>query len=481
MKRNILILIILTTSFTSCKVSSLIEANNQINKDISVKLDSLESTITEVSSKASNYNKNPTLTDLKRTTYEDFYSGNITEEEITDWKFNWKKISLKKAIQSGDQTISKTLIGYFNLNSPQYIYLNVSNDLTNKELEINQDRKFTSTIKEVDSIIKLTTPTMRTDIYSQKEIDFLIANGNYCFDGFMFNNKRFDYLNFEKGSFRGTIFDNCFLDNSIINRSSFNNLEFDFTDTQIKNSTQNNLHFSYWKFNNNTFFKTTFNNSEFENCKFDETSFNQSTFKNVVFQNNQDGYLNNFNSLLSSFQGCTFDSTKIYSGAIWGNTFTGCTFRGCEIKWTGLISYGATPTKIELCNFYEGKFHSGNQSNIIIEHPAGFTEFVGVEFSSLNWRNARVKAWFRDSCTFSYGSNLENINWLSSIFEDISFNSNNSPTSVNMKNSDFTSVDFRQNVVFYNCDFDGSIFPSVSELQNTGVKFYNCNNSPYNN
>ena len=479
MKKNILLLIAFSTIITSCKVTSLIEANNKINEDISSKLDSLDLKITEVTSESLEYNKNPSLTELKRTTFDEFYSGNVTKEEIIELKFNWKKIQLEKNIQSGNQTITKTLIGYFNLNTPQYIYLVNSDDPI--EIDKNRNRKFTTITTEIDSINKIITTTERTDNYTQKELDFLIANGDYCFDGFMFDNKRFDYLDFEKGSFRGTIFDNCFLDNAIVSRTGFNNTEYDFTKTQIKNSTQNNLFFSYWKFDENTFFKVTFNQSTFENCKFDETSFNQSNFTNVTFKNNLDGYLNNFNSLLSSFQGCTFDATKIYSGVMWGNTFTSSTFKNCEIKWTGLINYGSTPTKIEVCNFNGGKFHAGNQSNIIIEHPAGYTEFVGVEFSSINWRNARIKAWFRDNCTFSYGSNLENINWLNSIFENISFNSNNPPTSVNMKNSDFSSVDFRSNVVFYNCDFDGSTFPSISELQNAGVKFFNCTYAPYDN
>lgn len=484
MKKEILFLTLVMLS--SCKVSDLVKENNSIVSRVESESKKTNELIENNFEELKQVLSDPEISKINLCQYNDFYSGVIKAEKVTTINNDWKQIELTKVIRSGNINIEVNSKGYLNTNSPDQIYV-IKNEVKNTLQNIAQldSRSYSFEKKIVDSLINNKLgPSQRTDIYTQKEVDIMLANGNYCFDGFVFKSKQFDYLDLEKGSFRGVIFDGCRLDDAIVRRTAYNNTEFDFEQTQIKNSSQiKNLDINYWKFNKGGIINSEIRDSEFKNCIFNETGFNNVVFKNVKFKNYNDGYMNDFYSLNSRFEGCRFDSTLFLSCVTWANTFSGCVFNGCEIKWTALLpyGYGGTPTKMEYCTFLGGRFFSGDQSNIEIFHVGAWSEFYGVEFSLINWRNAKVKGWFKENCFFSAGSNFEGLDWTSSIFEDTKFNNTNSTVTFNIKNCNFSGCEFRPGVEFNNCKFTGVSFPPTASLQNAGVKFYNCQGAPYDN
>lgn len=101
-------------------------------------------------------------------------------------------------------------------------------------------------ISQIDSTpSRFQTIPGRPDNLSQAVVDELLANGEMNFDGFRFDNKRMDFINFNKGSFRGTTFNNTVLNDGVARRKNPEPDKFDFEDANFFKSKLQRVAFSH--------------------------------------------------------------------------------------------------------------------------------------------------------------------------------------------------------------------------------------------
>ena len=108
----------------------------------------------------------------------------------------------------------------------------------------------------------------RPDNLTQADVDRLLANGNLNFDGLRFENKRMEFINFDKGSFRGTTFYNTKLDMGVARRKTAFPDRFDFEDANFIVSRLKDVHLSHWKFTRVVLQADSVVNSSFTTCPF---------------------------------------------------------------------------------------------------------------------------------------------------------------------------------------------------------------------
>lgn len=372
-----------------------------------------------------------------------------------------------------------------NKNNQTETYLN-SSEYINSQANFESDSAVISNIHHrFSSRSNQLNPNTRKDIYTQLDVDKMIARGRYVLNGFRFENKNFSYTDFIKGSFRGTDFINSNIDYSIAKEDQIDIEDNRFEETYFGNYTDpiDNLYFSFWVFPKTFFDSLSIRKSEFSNSILQDVSFRNVKLEQVSFVNKQEGYIDNLSSINTNFSQVEFESTKINSSYFFGTTFSGCTFKNFEFISASLKSSRGFENKIEASNFLNGSFFSGSMQEIKIYDPVSHSTFSRIEFIHPNLYKATIKAWFKDGVKF-YGrrsTNMDNINWMTSIFENTEFGTLNSTIKIKIRNNNFSKVEFRDGVTFFNCDLTNSIFPSVQDLKNAGVKFIDCNNAPYNN
>lgn len=455
----------------SCSIEKHIIENNTLTKKQVEKIDSIFVAIDTISRSFNGHisSFNPPNFDILRVVpIEVFYFGEIVKEEIVEKNNGWLKLKLTEKIKlQNNQTIEKEKYGWFSYQSPNKIYLVNSN-------EILQELSSSDISTNIDLKNYLLAPlvTTKDETLDQKTIDMLLSQKAMNFDGLKFNKKRFDYSNFSLGSFRGTYFIDCDLSNVIATREFLTN-DNDFFKTRIDVGTNKDMTFKYWKFSDVIFFNTKIENSTFENCIFMTASttglvsFNNAIILNTKFSNPNDGYFSNIVHNNSSFQNCKFENVKSYGSINFNTKIEKSDFFNC--LWQN-SSYSSN-SKIIGGYFFNHKIINGNFSYFKIESLGQVKpKFESCEFTNSIFSNSTINAWFAQNTSFSGLTNFSNINFTSSIFEQVTFGSPNQGVPFNMKNCNFGNVEFRNQVKFIKCDLTGCIWPS--DISN--VQFIDC-------
>lgn len=321
----------------------------------------------------------------------------------------------------------------------------------------------------------------RPDNLSQAQVDMLLGNGEMNFDGFRFDNKRMDYINFAKGSFRGTTFYNTVLDFGVARRTAPEPDRFDFEEANIYLSKLKNTYFAYWKFTRAVFQADSIVDAVLSRCSFTDTKFYNTKFIRTRFNNGLGQVLNGTQFFSCTFEGGRFDSLKLTGGAINVDTrFRGTVFNEAEIANTLISKVGNFAPVFEACSFINTKFSSVTLTGVTFDLPALKTAFQNVAFNNVNWTGGTVHAAFMEPCIFTGpSSRLQNIDFASSVFNNTVFGAVNATYKLPIRQCNFTACTFN-GATFYHCNLENSVFPPVADLQAAGVRFYNCLNAPYN-
>ena len=323
----------------------------------------------------------------------------------------------------------------------------------------------------------------RPDSFTQGQVDQLLANGNMNFDGIRFDNKRMEFINFDKGSFRGTTFYNTILNDGVARRKNAEPDRFDFEDANFYVNKLKRVRLNYWKF-----LRTLFNGDSITDGTFKYCSFTDSKFYNAYIINNRftGSAATVFNNI--EFYSCTlkdnfFDSIKFNGGALLGEVkFITNYFNNVEFFNTNFIRSGTlNPVKFTAaCSFKNVKIKSCSLDGVVLgEAPAGMW-IENTTFENANWRNGKATASFNENCSFTGAvGNLQNIDFTTSTFNSFIFGQQPANYKLPIKMCRFNNCTFNGPVIFYNCNLEGTIFPAVSVLQAANVKFINCLNAPY--
>lgn len=472
MKKNITFLSLsLLILLNSCSIEKHVIDNNILTKKQIEKTDSIFIAIDTISKKFNNHILTlnpPDIDELKIVPLDVFYFGEIVQEEIVERKNGWLKIKLTEKIKlQNNQTILKDKYGWFSYQSHDKVYLTDDN---------NQPVGLKSPFATSDIDLKSYTITpllisTKNDLLDQKTLDMLLSQRALNFDGLKFDNKRFDFSNFSLGSFRGTYFLNSNLSNIIATREFLTN-DNDFFRTRIDGGINKDMLFKYWKFTDVIFFNTTIENSTFENSIFSSSitglvSFNNTNFLNSKFSNSKDGYFSNIVHNNSTYQNCRFDDVKIYNGINFNTRIENSNFFNCLWQNT---SYSLN-SRIVGGYYLKLKVIGGDYSRIKIESFGGTkSNFENCEFINAVFTNSTIDAWFSQNTSFSGLNDFSNNNFTSSIFESVTFGNAKQSSLFRMRNSNFSNVEFRNQVKFIKCDLTGSTWPS--DMSN--VQFIDC-------
>jgi uncharacterized protein YjbI with pentapeptide repeats len=324
----------------------------------------------------------------------------------------------------------------------------------------------------------------RPDNLTQGQVDQLLANGQMNFDGLRFDNKRMEFINFDKGSFRGTTFYNTILNDGIARRKSAEPDRFDFEDANIYLSKLKRVSFFNWKFLRTMFQGDSITDATFKYCSFIENKIYNSYLLNVKFNNGSRTSLNNMQIYTSTLEGNRFDSLRFNGGAFGAMVnFKSSVFNEMEFFNVNFMKVGSQePVKFSAgCSFQNVKFTSSTLEGVVFGEPQTSSWLANVTFDNIIWRNGSAKASFNENCLFKGPATLlQNINFTSSVFNGISFGIQNASYKLDIKQCQFNNCVFNSAITFYNCNLANSTFPSTSILQAAGVKFINCLNAPYN-
>lgn len=463
---------------TSCSVEKLVNTNNQLTSELKSQNDSLILSSNNVVSgirKTNSNSESPDLSNLKKTSYSNFYFGEITKEEILEKKGSWTKIRLSEKIklQNGEIVI-KERTGWYLFNTPEIIYL------VNAQLQYDSDFKSNTPFATIEKYnFSKFVFTGKVDLLDQKSIDILLSEKALNFDGLKFDNKRFDYANFTLGSYRGTYFLNSNLSNIIAKRDLITN-DNDFFETKFEGGTNKDMTFSFWKIRDVIFYNTIIENSNFNNCLFSSeasglVTFNTVSFKNIKFSNTTDGYFKNIVHNNTSFEGCRFDDIKFYGSINFNTRYISCNFYNSLWQGVSFNNTQVTPSKITGGYFSKLKIVGGDFSKIKIESYGGIKpQFSETEIVNAYFSNSTIDAWFKDGCQIYGNGDFSGINFTNSIIENSTFGKTNQVGLFKLKNCNFTNVEFRSPIKFIKCDLTGSTWPT--NISN--IEFIDCVEKP---
>jgi uncharacterized protein YjbI with pentapeptide repeats len=323
----------------------------------------------------------------------------------------------------------------------------------------------------------------RPDNLTQGNIDQLLANGQINFDGLRFDNKRMEFINFDKGSFRGTTFYNTILNDGVARRKIAEPDRFDFEDTNIYLSKLKRVNFSNWKFLRTVFQGDSITDSDFKYCFFNDTKFYNSYLIRVKFKNNIETTLYNNQFYSCILDGNRFEGVKFNGGSFCDVNFKSAVFNEVDFFNVNFMKVGIlNPVKFSAgCSIQNTKFTSCTLVNVIFGSQETNTRFSNVTFDNIIWTNGSVIGSFNDNCVFKGPATLlQNVNFMNSTFNGINFGILNVNYKITIKQCQFNNCVFNSPITFYNCNLENSTFPSVSILQASGVKFINCLYAPYN-
>lgn len=476
------LLIFIVFSLSSCKVEKLIQSNNTIAEDqtklleenngiavvLSKKIDSLRyeaQAIQHMITATAQSNLPPNLGSLKRVSFDEFYFGTIVKEEVLERRGSWLNIELTEKIQmEAGGFILRSRQGWYSYNSPNYIYTSGEVAMLNKENEAVVMTQAESKTK-ISMYAMTISGTTKSDLLNQKEVDLLLAQSDLNFDGLVFNDKKFDFSNFNLGSYRGTKFLKCNLSNVVAIRPAIG-AQADFEYTTISEGITENITFQNWKFIKSAFFKTQLNDVIFNDCILTGGSavvtFNQAKLFGARFTNSQQGYFKEIAQYQTEHVSSRFENVKFYQCVSWGNIYQNCSFFDCEWRGSSMLPYGNIKGKI-LGGFFKNlEIYSGDYSDIqILKNGLSYPEFTDLNITFSKFRNAVIDAWFKNSLTIiAPGGDYSNIDFKTSIFEAGIFGNSDMYTNMNMRNCDFSQCEFRGNVTFTKCDLNGAKFPS---------------------
>lgn len=469
--RTTIFLILAGLVCTSCQVEQLVQYNNELLEDVYGQADTIQDQVKEINANLINYinsTETPAIDHLRRTSFDDFYYGEIIKEELIEKNGDWVKIRLTEKIRIADNGyILKEKLGWYSYNSPDYVYLIEENKdlIADKNTRSLIQQSIPTDISKDHFTVQSISSATKTDLLSQKELDILLAGSDLNFDGLKFKDKRLDYANFSLGSFRGTIFESCNLKYVNGKREAISS-QTDFEDTRVIGGINENMNFVNWKFIDSRFDNTSIKNSNFSDCIFSSNKSGHVTFFNITFEksyftNTDQGYFKNITQFNTKFEQTRFTNVDFYNSGYFNTQFINCVFHGG--KWQGVVfnNVQVPPSKI-LGGFYSNIYiYSGNHSSIIID-KLGLVrpEFSGVQFVNTNFSNSKINAWFKDEFKiFGSSSNFSNIDFKESIFENGSFGSEEQVSLINLKNCDFSKCEFRAQVKFTKCDLTGAKFP----------------------
>lgn len=326
---------------------------------------------------------------------------------------------------------------------------------------------------EVDA--QISARTSKTDVFLQKDIDILLAANQLSWNGLRIENKKLDFANLSKGSYRGTIFKNC----NLIKMQAINDTlssKIDFLETIIEKCPLKNAHFSFWKihdcsFVNSRIIQTNFNNTDFSNLAIPGlATFNVDTIESCTFNTPNAGGLNSVVFSKSIIKDCSFLKVKMNNTNAFSTTFQNCIFSNGTIKncsWGGSMSQ----SKIVGGKFENVVIQGGSYDRLVFD-SFGLSKviFEKVEIVSAIFTNVSLKVWIRGGSKFYGLNNFSGNNFKNSIIEDAEFGSSLGTVLFNMKNSNFSKVEFRNNIKFEKCDLTGSLWPANM----SGVTFIGC-------
>lgn len=324
----------------------------------------------------------------------------------------------------------------------------------------------------------------RPDNLSQAVVDELLANGEMNFDGLRFDNKRMDFINFNKGSFRGTTFNNTVLNDGVARRKNPEPDKFDFEDANFFRSKLKRVTFSHWKFIRSAFQADSVSDAKFYNCVFNASKFQSCFFNNVNFNNGLQNAVVNSHFYTCLFDGCKFDSVRFEGGVFTSSSrFSSTTFKTVRFFNVnfGKVSPSSGTTFTGGSHFDDAQFISSNLEGAVLGEANQSIWFQNVGFDNVNWRHASVNASFNARCMIKGAATiLNNTDFTTSVFNDVVFGVQNAPYMLKIKQCKFDNCQFLGNAIFYNCDLENSTFPPRQVLEDAGVRFVNCLNAPYN-
>jgi uncharacterized protein YjbI with pentapeptide repeats len=477
--KKLFIFLTITFSLYSCSLPKLISENTDATNLLKSQNDLIITQHDTLINKIQKFNTDyvaseskapsPDLANLKKTSYENFYFGQIVKEELLEKIGDWVKIKVQEKIEpKNGAAVIKERVSWYLYTTPDVVY-QINYEQNSREFEIDTPGGQTTVLRTLDlGELKSTT---KTDMIDQKSLDILLSQKALNFDGLKFEAKRFDYANFSLGSFRGTYFSNSTLSNVIAKREMITN-DNDFFETRIEGGTNKDMSFTSWKFFETFFYNTTLENVKFENCLFSSDplanvtvpTFNNVVFKKVNFTNTTEGYFKIAGQYKASYDQCRFTDVKVYGTVNMETKFVGCSFFNGLWNGIGFSNSLSTGNKITGGLFSKLKIIGGDFSKIIIEDYGGFKpQFKGVEIISSNFSKAVINATFSEGCTIKSNAsgNFSQINFKESTFENCTFGEQTLPTPlINMTNCDFSKCIFQGSVKFIYCDLRGSIFPA---------------------
>ena len=461
---------VLCITMAGCGVEQLVATNNELTGKLRQQNDTLIGELRALRDTVrilSLADRAPEMAKLSQMSLSNFYYGDIVKEETLEQRGKWRKLRLTEKIKlQNGETVLKQRSGWYFFGTPETIYL--------ADAQTSLDASFSEPLAETDinryQVARILF-TGKTDFLDQKGLDLLLADRAMNFDGLRFDAKRLDYANLALGSYRGTVFNNCNLSN-VSGRRDVITTDHDFQKTRIEAGTNKDMSFSFWKFRDVLFYNTSIENSNFSNCLFTSegnglVSFNTVNLKNVQFSHTADGYFKNIVHSNTSFESCRFDDAKFYGTLHFNTRFTACNFY--NNLWQG-VSFNNTqvsPSRITGGYFSKMKIVGGDYSQIRIEAYGGMKpQFSETEIVNAIFTGSTIEAWFKENCKINGLNDFSRVNFTSSIFEDTTFGSTAQGMRFNLKNANFSGVEFRSNVKFIKCDLTGAIWPAnVSNVQ----------------
>lgn len=324
----------------------------------------------------------------------------------------------------------------------------------------------------------------RPDNLTQSQVDQLLADGHMNFDGLRFDNKRMEFINFDKGSFRGTTFNGTILNDGVARRKSPDLERFDFESTNFYICKLKRVEFSNWKFIKTTFQGDSIVDGKFTNCVFSNTRFYNSILKKLRFEANSQTVFENNEFYTTVLEGNYFNNIEFKGGAFGTNVvFNSCNFYNVNFINVKFLKVDrASPVNFNAgCYFDNVKFTSVDFNAVNLGDKNTPTWLQNVSFINAVWRNGSTNSSFNEKCNFRGAATvLQNVDFTNSTFNDITFGEENANYKLTVKQCRFANCNFIGKTIFYNCNLENSTFPPVADMQTAGVKFIKCTNAPYN-
>lgn len=449
-------------SLIGCSTQSVLEETNSHLKDI-------RSSNLKIQAQGDT----PSLEGLSRTSYTIFHSGNIIQTDYLEQVGLWYKIRITERVivnENDNSYIDIVRSGWVNSISPEIVYS--SDELSNKNISNQTVDDNTSFLAKSSTL----SSTPKKDLLSQKEVDQLLAADATHFDGLTFKGKDFRYANFSRGSFRGTRFEDSNLSHVLASSNSQENTSM-FKDTLVRGGEHKNITFNNWSIDRSQFSGLTLIEPQFIDTTIGTSIGNHLTFRETVIDRAKfvstrggRGIFRNVSHYNVTYTAPKFESVDIFGGVHFTTTFVNPIIIGG--KWSGVVfnNVQAPPSRIQGGFFKNVEFVNGDMKAIIIEKLG--LSYPKFESTSLKWTdlsNAKISAWFRNSSSADGGAKFINTDFQDSIFEDFQFGEEIG-SRVDLRNADFSGVEFRGSNKFINCNVGGAKFPA--NIQN--VTFSNC-------